>query len=341
MKPAGYIVAGGYIIDCQQASILTVSEGMSYGMLITVLMAGYDPAAKTIFDGLLAVVRARPAYNQGGATSKLMEWRLNRDGTGSGAGDGWNAMDGDEDIAMALLMANRQWGSAGRWNYLKEGIDTISAMKARNFNPNGASKGLPRPTDSRVSDYMTGHFKAYQAATGDAFWATAVQKSYDTMNHIQLAYAPTTGLLPDFVINTDSATPQPSPGLVADNNPFEGCYYYNSCRLPWRLATDFVTTNDSRFGTVCGKLMDFLERDSAGDPENMNCGWRLNGALLGDHRGHSFVGPALAGAMVHPRFQTFLNALWTWNRDIPGYGYYDNELQLIPMIVASGNWWNP
>ena len=69
---------------------------------------------------------------------------------------------------------------------------------------------------------------------------------------------------------------------------------------------------------------------------------RLDGSLLGNtHRDHAFVGPALAGAMCGAQFQTWLNALWQWNRETPAYGYYGNELQLIPMIVASGNWWNP
>ena len=380
VKPAGYIVAGGYIVDCEQTDTLAVSESMGYGMIITVLMAGHDPAAKTIFDGLLAVVRARPAYNLGGTASKLMDWRLaknfgsrvegvwgppandpggvwvqqfNPDGTpklvtvvdhranGEGAGGGYNAFDGDEDIAMALLMAHKQWGSTGRWNYLQEGIETIGYMKTYNMLPNGATIGMPRRTDSRTSDYMVGHFKAYFRATGDAFWNLAVDKCYATLNRCQTVFAPNTGLMPDFVINVHTDTPAPSPGFVADRNYNEGFYYYNACRNPWRLATDYVTTGDNRFSTICNKLNAFLERDAGGNPENMNVAWKLDGTPLGTHRDHAFVGPALAGAMCGTQFQTWLNALWQWNRETPAYGYYGNELQLIPMIVASGNWWNP
>ena len=47
-----------------------------------------------------------------GATAlNLMDWRLDLDGTSSDSMDlGANAMDGDLDIALALLMADRQWG---------------------------------------------------------------------------------------------------------------------------------------------------------------------------------------------------------------------------------------
>ena len=45
-----------------------------------------------------------------------MNWAIASDGTGvPGKGA---ATDADEDIAFALLMADRQWGSAGSLNYL-------------------------------------------------------------------------------------------------------------------------------------------------------------------------------------------------------------------------------
>ena len=109
---------GGKAVKFNNTAYLAVSEGMGYGMLISVVMAGHDPEAQTIFDGLLKTVRARPAYSiPSGGGKYLMDWRLAADGSSqAAAGGGWNAMDGDEDIAMALLMADRQWGSTGAWN---------------------------------------------------------------------------------------------------------------------------------------------------------------------------------------------------------------------------------
>ena len=140
----------------------TVSEGAGYGMLLTVVMAGYDGEARTLFDKLFHVVRANPAYaaNQ----PALMEWRLNADC--SSAGEGWSAMDGDLDIAMALLMADKQWGSTGKVNYRAEALQTIAAIKAMNMSPEGFTKGLPDARNNRTSDYMITHFKAFKRATG-------------------------------------------------------------------------------------------------------------------------------------------------------------------------------
>lgn len=36
-----------------------------------------------------------------------------------------------------------------------------------------------------------------------------------------------------------------------------------------------------------------------------------------------------------------MNTLWRTNSENFTTDYYDSELQLIPLIVASGNWWNP
>jgi hypothetical protein len=49
----------------------------------------------------------------------------------------------------------------------------------------------------------------------------------------------------------------------------------------------------------------------------------------------------VAGAMVDSGHQSFINALFTQISNNFDYGYYKAELQLLPLIVASGNWWKP
>jgi hypothetical protein len=326
------------------SSYLTVSEGMGYGMLIVVLMAGHDPDARALFDGLLTTVRARHAYSIPGATGRaLMDWRLTIDGSSTdAAGGGWNAMDGDLDIAMALLMADRQWGSTGAWNYKQEGVATINAMAAWNMKPDGTTKGLATAHVSRTSDYMIGHFRAFKRATGDALWDRAIDRAYWLVDRMQTVYSPSCGLTPDFIIQTDTAAPIPSPGGYGDFVDTEGYYYANAQRNPWRWGTDFVTSGDARWQSVCTKLVSFIERDTGGNPGAISAGYHLNGyAMNRSYSPEGMIGPMLCGAMVDARFQGFLDALWNWNASNFTTDYYDSELQLIPLIVASGNWWNP
>jgi endo-1,4-beta-D-glucanase Y len=342
-------VPGGKAVLCfgpNPASFLTVSEGMGYAMLITVVMAGHDPEARSIFDGLLTTVRARYAYSIPGETGRaLMDWRLTADGSSADhAGGGWNAMDGDLDIAMALLMADRQWGSSGTWNYLQEGIRTINAMAAWNMKQDGTTKGLATSHVSRTSDYMIGHFRAFRRATGDTLWDRAIDRSYELVNLMQTQFSPNCGLVPDFIIRTDTANPIPSPGGYGDPHAphTEGAYSNNAQRNPWRWGTDFVTSGDTRWRDVCTKFVSFVERDTGGNPAIISAGYQLDGtAMSRAYSPEGMIGPMLCGAMVDARFQTFLDSLWNWNSSNFTTDYYDSELQLVPLIVASGNWWNP
>ncbi len=340
--PATSIVTGGYAVQFSNASYMMVSEGAGYGMLLAVLFAGHDANARALFDGLLAVVRARPAYAvaQYDANGKyLHDWRLNANGTS--AGDGWNAMDGDLDIAMALLMADKQWGSAtGKWDYLQEGRNTIAALKSWNMNADGSTRGLPSANNNRTSDYMIGHFRAFKAATGDAIWDLAVNRAYALLDRMQTVYSPGVGLMPDFVINTNTATPSPSTGYIGDGNDKEGYFWWNACRNPWRFSSDFVLSGDARFSLVTGRMIDFFKNKSGGDPYKIGTGYALDGTQLTGGNSAAYHGPICAGACVDSRFQGFLDTMWTWNATHLTTGYYDGEIQLLSMAVASGNWWS-
>src|SRR5690606_32808307 len=103
-----------YVAATVDPDNLTVSEAMGYGMLISVMMAGHDPDARKHFDGLLSFVRA----HQSALTDGLVAWYQNRACQDS-EGDN-SATDGDLDIAYALLLADKQWGSCTGVDYASE-----------------------------------------------------------------------------------------------------------------------------------------------------------------------------------------------------------------------------
>jgi hypothetical protein len=73
----------------EPAHSTTVSEGQGYGMMIVPIMAGYDPEAQAIFDGLFTFVREHPSEGD----ARLMDWKV-PDPQGNSS-----AFDGDADIA--------------------------------------------------------------------------------------------------------------------------------------------------------------------------------------------------------------------------------------------------
>jgi endo-1,4-beta-D-glucanase Y len=341
-------VPGGKAVKFgSSADYLMVSEGAGYGMLLAVLMAGHDAGARSLFDGLLTTVRARPAKGMmqyfGDQARYLMDWRLKMDGTSSDWDDkGANAMDGDLDIAMALLMAHRQWGSGLGWDYRQEALNTIEALKQIDMKPDGATKGLPSADNNRTSDYMVGHFRAFAKATGDSFWNKAVDRAYQLIHHIQSVYAPGTGLMPDFIINTHSSNPEPSKGYIGDGTPTEGFFYANALRNPWRFGSDYVLSGDDRWKDVNNKLVSFIKEDCGGDPTRIALGYHLDGTPTErSYAPRATIACMIGGAIVDGAHQEFLNSLWTYTANNLSRDYYDSELQLLPMIVASGNWWTP
>jgi hypothetical protein len=337
---ASSIVAGGKAVQFSDTNFMAVSEGMGYGLLIAVVFAGHDPNAQQLFDGLLSVVRTRYAYGNAEFNplgKYLMDWRINVDG--SSAGEGWNAVDGDLDVAMALLMADKQWGSTGKWNYLQEAKGTIDAIKSICMVGDGTTKGLRLPSVSRTSDYMIGHFRAFAAATGDSFWNTAIDRAYYLSNLMQTVYSPGAGLMPDFIVATDTAAPIPSPGFMGDGNDNENKFWWNACRNPWRFASDYVLSGDARWKQINGRIVDFFLKSSGGDPVQIGTGYNLDGSMVTGGNSPAYHGPICAGACIDAKYQSFADAMWNWNARNLTTGYYDGEIQLLSMVVASGNWW--
>ncbi len=162
---------------------VSCSEGHGYGMLATALMAGYDDKAKVYFDGLYYFYKAHPSIND----PALMAWQQIKTSNGdimntppyANEDGNFSATDGDMDIAYALLLADKQWGSNGEINYLKEAKTIINAIMDKDVNVDewilklgdwvnndDSTYGM----GTRSSDFMLSHLKVFQEAKGNSNW---------------------------------------------------------------------------------------------------------------------------------------------------------------------------
>ncbi len=112
-----YLVAAGtkegkqlYRVAFGKNSNITVSEGQGYGMVIVALMAGHDPDAQALFDGLWLFSRNFPSS----IDQRLMSWKIDN---GSSTDGDDSAFDGDVDIAYGLLLEHEQWGNTTGIDY--------------------------------------------------------------------------------------------------------------------------------------------------------------------------------------------------------------------------------
>jgi endo-1,4-beta-D-glucanase Y len=317
-----------------------VSEGQGYGMVITAIMAGHDPEAKTVFDGLYAFFKKFPSDTH----KNLMAWTVNVAGgcvvpPMAGAD---SATDGDLDIGFALLLADKQWPGSG---YADKAAQVIGDIKrgdihGTTFEPvlgDWATSDDPQYNSTRPSDFMLDHFRAF-AATGDPSWMQTIDAVYGLVDTMQKMYAPQTGLLPDFVVNT---TTTPAPAMAkAFEGPDDGHYDYNSCRVPWRIATDYIVSHDMRAKTAAAKWTAWIKTHTGGDPSKIMDGYTLDGMKDTGQTGTSsaFSSPFGVSAMLGSD-QAWLDKIWTTravNED-----YFGDSITMLSMIVMSGNWWSP
>ena len=322
----------------------TVSEGHGYAMLVLVIMHGHDAQAQQVYDGLFRYFRAHASNNN----HQLMAWAQNASCANVDGAD--SATDGDLDIAYSLLLADKQWGSTGTIDYKAEATAMIAAILASDVHPantilvgDWSGAGDSHYTGTRPSDFMLGHFKAFAAGTSVARWTSVVDKTYAIIAYIQGHQAAQSGLLPDFVVNATGNTPAPAPGNWLEGGS-DGRYAYNSCRVPWRIATDYLMSCDPRAQTAARKINTWVRGATGDNPANVKDGYNLNGSATGSDPDLCFVAPFGVSAMVQPDSgsnQVWLDKVWDYAAAQGADQYYEDSVKLLGMIVMSGNWWSP
>ena len=339
--------AGRYVVLTNtSAGNLTVSEGHGYGMMLVALMAGHDPDTQSIFDGMVAYFREHPTATH----DHLMSW--NQSNSCSNAEGNDSATDGDLDIAFALLLADKQWGSCGSIDYLGEAMlvlgdvldGEIDATQSFTLLGDWVNAGdAPYDTSTRSSDFMVDHFASFANASGSSAWTDLRDSLYSIVGSLQASHSAGVGLVPDFIVNAATSPAPAAAGFL--EGATDGMYSYNACRVPWRLATDYVTSGDTRAKAALDILNAWIRTKTGNDPSAIGAGYELDGdAIAGtDYISLAFIAPFGVGAMANPANQAWLNDTWDYVVATPlsAEGYYENSLKLLSMIVMSGNWWAP
>jgi endoglucanase len=347
-KPEYYVYCnadGNWHGGNKSPNSISLSEGHGYGMIIMVMMAGYDPEARSIFNGMLAYFKDHPSS----INPHLMAWNQTTD-TARTEHNSDDATDGDLDIAFALILADRQWGSTPEYDYRNDAIDIINALKQANINPESylpmmgdfTEKGEPFYYDTRPSDFMCDHFKLFSKVTGDTTWNHVSDKCYALLKYLQQKFSPKAGIFPDFVRNCNKHPVPAGPYYMEKRK--DGDYSYNACRLPFRLGCDYLLNGDPRAKELLDRINKWISREASNDPYQVKDGYRLNGKPTVGASGDNiaFIGPFGVAAMANPKNQVWLNRLWDYaaNETMSDEEYYGNTLKMLSLIVMSGNWWN-
>jgi endo-1,4-beta-D-glucanase Y len=330
---------------------ITVSEAHGYGMLALVMMADVDPQAHADFDAMVRYFHDHPAMS----SPALLAWNQVEGCADAGdeTGGSNTATDGDLDIAYAFLLADKLWGSSGEFDYAAEARATMTAILAYEVEPISMHLGIGdwalRPDDTyfrnttRSSDFMVSHLRAFGVATGDSTWYEVLDRTYAIIDAVRAEHAPETGLLPDFIVDLDTA-PRPADARFLEGEA-DGMYSWNAGRYPWRVALDYLLSGERRAKAAIDPLNAWIRISTENDPTRIADTYRLDGSTLPEHGENSmaFVAPLGVAAMVDPVNQAWLDAIWAdvVAKPLAEEDYFGNTLKLLAMIAMSGNWSSP
>lgn len=307
----------------------TVSEGIGYGMLLAVYMDDQE-----VFDNLWQYTRLY--LNENG----LMHWEIDPQGRVIGTGA---ALDGDEDIAWALVMADRQWGGSGSLQdtYLNYALDLIDAMWTHEID-HGRGE-MPLPGDSwqgaditNISYFAPAYYRVFGEVSGNVEgWNAVIDRSYEILE-LSLTEAngnAENGLVPAWCNSNGELRAHDGAPLHFQND---------STRTPFRIGQDYCYYGEPRARAYLEKITSFYTEVGV---ENIVDGYELDGTprpefSMNGSQAASFVGPAGVGAMFSTEHQAFIDdtyAAVASGELTAGTIYYQQSWMALSLLMMSGN----
>jgi endo-1,4-beta-D-glucanase Y len=308
-----------------------VSEGIAYGMLLSV----YANDQNT-FDNLWKYEQLFPD-NHG-----LMNWYIGPDGTVQGTGA---ATDADEDMAFALIMADKRWGGQGTLSttYLSAAKTLIGLIWQ--YEVDASRNHVLTSGDQsdgsviNISYFAPAYYRAFgRVANTAANWKMVIDTSYTVISatlNTQNGNAQN-GLVPAW--STPAGVPMTPPGT---GMPLY--HQLDSCRTPFRLGQDYCWNAEPRALTYLQKITGFY---SGVGVANMVDGYDLNGTphpqfvTTGGPRAASFVGTAGVGAMAtgttYAKLRDDAYASVATLTDLAGSTYYQESWTALSLQMMTG-----
>jgi endoglucanase len=353
--------------DDPGAENICVSEGQGYGMVIVAYMAGYDKSAKNTYDSLFRYY-IKHIVNNPSDTSQAYNYLMAGFLTDKCDFRGDAATDGDLDIAYSLLIADAQWGSSGNINYYQNAVNINKAILEKEINDqthtilkgnaiekpdvnDNRDKGSKDYFDMRTSDFMPAHFKVFSRKLNTPKWDTVINNCYRLFFAMQDKNQKRTGLLPDFIVHVRN----PAPATPPYEEEYPGEFYHNACRVPWRVATDYILNGDSNSKKIVELINKWIISKTNNDCNKIAEGYHLDGNPIKgteDYPAMCFVCPFAVSAMVDTANQNWLNRLYRYitafnidpgqpEEDKERFDYYNNTIKMFTLIILSGNYWQP
>ena len=335
-KQAWYNASNGWVY-APEGKCSTVSEAIAYGMLITVYMDEEE-----VFKNLYKVWTSNTV---GSAKNAGMNWRI-----GCQADNG-SATDADEDAALALVMASKQWNNAG---YLNDATVLINWIVQNDVDGNNSLKPGSNWNPALNPSYVVpGHYRLFEKVTNNSKWSTIRSKA---MQDLLACQDSKTGLVGDWCSWSDHKTIS-SPGAAVSNDIG---FYDDAARTPWRTAWAYYWYGDSdaqKFNETVTKWLIPTTRTASG----VNSGYKwqdyTNSYIADESDSRNFVSSTFSGGLGlatssinTDEAKSYLNTVFKVLKEkkscasvdgcgesIAGEKYYPATLNMLYLLILTGN----
>ncbi len=222
----------GRVID--PAETITTSEGQAYALLRAVWMND-----KSTFDSVHAWTQQHLVRED-----NLLQWRYSSEE--SKLNDPGSATDADQDYAIALLFASKQWKDESYTEEAKKVITEIWNSEVASINTSNGSRPylLAGPWANTENELIVNpsylspaYYRIFSSVDPEHPWADVVATSYDVLKKCTDSKLDTVrgGLPPEWcsVKKNDLSVTAPS------QNGLSTEYGYNAFRTPLRVMIDY------------------------------------------------------------------------------------------------------
>lgn len=313
----------------------TVSEGIAYGMLITVYMSDASNDYQQHFDKLWATWK-KNAVTANSATG--MNWRV-----GCQAGNG-SATDADLDAALALAMAAKQWNNSQYETEAKSLMSWIykNDVEGSRLKPGSGWSSPYNPSYAALATLE--FFKGFDSQNN---WSSVLSTAEADLLKCQNS---TSGLVGDWCdVNSGNAIRNDA-AAVAQNEP--AGFYDDAARTPWRTAWAYYWYGNANAKKFNDKINAWMYKATTMDAAGIISGYLPDGTKSSSAN-RQFVSSSFVGGLglaassdVSADGKAYMETVYkalasmtsmTSTNATSGEKYYPATLNILYLLIMSGN----
>jgi endoglucanase len=288
-------IDSGKVVD-PKSDGRTTSEGESYALLRAVYMGD-----RTTFDQVLTWTRAN--LQDGGAGLPAWLWGARSDGA-QGVLDSNTATDADEQIALALLFAAKQWQDP---EYHHQAVSILQAiweqetvvvgdrrlLVAGNWARGDSSPASNQPV-LNPSYFAPYAYRIFAEVDPQHNWMDLVDSSYDVLG--QIRSDPDLGGSAGVVPNWVEVDPGNGALVRADVMGEQATQFsFDASRVPWQLTLDWLWFKDDRAKQTL-QAINLPEREVASNGR-LVAAYHVDGTPSADYEATSMYAGSLGGLL--------------------------------------------